>query len=191
MCSTIDVNGGSTAEIRRQIALGKSAMARLRNVTCNTKISRETRKGLIRSLVFSVVLYGAETWTLKKEDRRRIDAFEMWVWRRMLRIPWTAYRTNISIVEELDEPTRLSVLCEKRILGYFGHVVRRDADNLEKSILFGKTPGTRGRGRSPTRWSDIVRTRIGSVTEAAAEAQDRDRWRTLLRAVQSQATLTN
>ena len=112
--SIIESNEGSLMEIWRRIALGKAAMTRLRNITCSKNISRETRKRLIRSLVFSVFVYAAETWTMKAEDRRRIDAFEMWLWRRMLRIPWTVRQTNISIVNELDEPIRLSVLCEKR-----------------------------------------------------------------------------
>ena len=155
-------------------------MIRLRSVTCNRKISRQTRKKLVKTLVFPVFLSGAETWTLKQEDRRRIDAFEMWVWRRMLRIPWTARRTNVSIAEELDEPNRLSSLCEARILRFFGHVARRDGENLEKSIVFGKVPGTRGRGRSPTRWTDCVRRRTQFVTAAAAMAQDRDQWRDIV-----------
>ncbi len=188
--STVDANGGSSAEIRRRIALGKSAMTRLRNVTCNRIISRKTRKRLIKSLVFSVFLYASETWTLKADDKRRIDAFEMWVWRRMLRIPWTAKRTNASIVKELDEPVRLSAICESRILGYFGHVIRREDGNLEKDVLLGKPPGKSGRGRSPTRWTDGIRAQMGSVVSAAAETQDRERWCALVGAVRSQAAET-
>ena len=92
----------------------------------------------------------------------------------MLRIPWTARRINVSIVNELDQTTRLSILCDRHKLGYFGHIVRRDDGNLEKDIFFGKAYGRRGRGRSPTRWSDTIRARIGSVVGAAKEARDRD-----------------
>ena len=116
-------------------------------------------------------LYAAKTWTMKAEDKTRIDTFETEVWGRMLRIPWTARRTNVSIVNELDEPIRLSALCERCKLGYFGNtIMRREDGNLEKDILFGKAHGRRGRGRSPTRGSDTIRARMGSVVRAAKEA---------------------
>ena len=157
--STIESDGGSSTEIRRRIVLGKAAMTRQWNVTCRRNVSRGKRKRLIRLLVFFV-----------------FDAFEMWVWRKMLRIPWTARRTNVSIVNELDEPIRLSALCERCKLGYFGNtIMRREDGNLEKYILFGKAPSRGGRVRSPTWWSDTIRAEMGSVVGAAKEAQDRDR----------------
>ena len=115
----------------------------------------------------------------------------MWVWRRILSILWTASRTNVSIVNELDEPIKLSVLCEKCKLRYFGHIMRREDDNLEKGILFGKAPDRKARGRSPTRWSNTIRARMGSVVVAAKEAQDRDWWGKLIGAARSFATETS
>ena len=125
-------------------------MTRLRNVICSRHISRGTRKRLIRSLVFSAFIYVAETWTMRAEDKRRIDAIEMWVWRRMLRIPCTARQTNVSIVNELDESIRLSVLGDGRKLGYFSHIMRKKDGNLEKDILFDKAPTRKGREDLPS-----------------------------------------
>lgn len=179
--SLVESDGGSTGEIRRRVALGKSAMIRLRKVTCSGRVSKQTRKKLIKTLVFPIFAYGAETWTLKKKDKQHIDAFEMWTWRKMLRIPWTARRTNVSVLNEIQETERLSKNCEERILRYFGHMARRDGESLEQAIVFGKVPGTRGRGRSPTRWTDSIRARTGSVKNALLMAQDRDGWRQLAR----------
>ena len=106
----------------------------------------------------------------------------------MLRICWTARQTNVSIVNELDEPIRLSVLCERRKLGHYGHIMRRKDGNLEKDIPFDKASGRRERGRSPTRWSDTMRARMGSVVGAAKEAQDPVRWHKFIGAVGSFAT---
>ena len=94
-----------------------------------------------------------------------------------------ARRTNISIINEIQEPARLSIVCERRILGYFGHETRREVGNLEKDILFGKDPRKRGRGRSPTRWSQIVKARMDFVVRATTQAQDRDEWSALLGAM--------
>ena len=156
-------------------------MIRLRKVTCSGRVSKQTRKKLIKTLVFPIFAYGAETWTLKKKDKQHIDAFEMWTWRKMLRIPWTARRTNVSVLNEIQETERLSKNCEERILRYFGHMARRDGESLEQAIVFGKVPGTRGRGRSPTRWTDSIKARTGSVKNALLMAQDRDGWRQLAR----------
>ena len=96
----------------------------------------------------------------------------MWIWQRMLRIPWTARRTNISIVNEIQEPVRLRILYERRFPGYFGHVTKREVGNLEKDISLGKVQGKRSNGRSPTRWSDIIKARMGSLIRAASQVQD-------------------
>ena len=137
----------------------------------------DTKKRLVKTLVFSVFLYGAETWTLRSYERSRVDAFEMWCWRRLLRIPWTAHRTNESILSELRITTRLSTICIRRILTYFGHVVRRDSDNLEKTMLLGRVEGSRGRGRTPIRWTDQVKEATGTAISVAIRmATDRAQW---------------
>ena len=107
-------------------------------------------------MVFSIFLYGSESWTVKSADRHRIDAFEMWCWRRMLRIPWTARRTNQSILNDVGITDRLSTICRRHILQYFNHITRRGEDNLEKLIVQGKVEGRRPRGRSPSRWLDQI-----------------------------------
>lgn len=103
---------------------------------------------------------------------------------------WTARRTNESIISELGEPIRLSVTCGRRILGYFGYVTRKEDVNLQKDILFGKTLVKKRRGRAPTRWTDATHARTGMVVGAASEAEDRDKWNTLVGVVRSLATVT-
>ena len=155
--------------------MSKQAMNRLDKIWRDRGITIVTKKRLVGTLVFSV--YGAETWTIKAYERARIDAFEMWCWRRMLRIPWIAHRTNESVLSELHITTRLSTICMRRILNYFGHIVRRDPDNLEKTILLGRVEGRRSRGRIPTRWTDQIKEATrGTLYEAVRRAADRTQW---------------
>ncbi|XP_052744154.1 uncharacterized protein LOC128199289 [Bicyclus anynana] len=180
--STITNNGSCELDVRRRIGMAKSAMSQLHKTWKDRNISLRTKIKLVRTLVFSILLYGAETWTLKSADRKRIDAFKMWCWRKMLRIPWTAFRTNASILAQLKVKIRLSTICLKRILEYFGHIARKDGDNLEKLVITGKVEGKRSRGRSPMRWSDQVRTTLEStVYDALRVAGDRKEWHTILK----------
>ncbi|VEN44814.1 unnamed protein product [Callosobruchus maculatus] len=110
---------------------------------------------LVQSLVYSIFLYASETWTVKKADRARIDALEMWTWRRMLRVPYTAHRTYVSILDELGNPKRLSSVVSTRMLTLFGHIHRRG--NMEKLVVHGHAPSGRRRGRYPTRWVDTTK----------------------------------
>ncbi|CAH2217152.1 jg1490 [Pararge aegeria aegeria] len=131
----------------------------------------------MRSLVFPIFLYGAETWTVHCKDRRRIDALEMWCWRRLLRIPWTAFRPNVSILEELKVKERLSSTVQIRILKFFGHITR-DKHSMERLVVQGKVEGKRSRGRSPTRWTDIIKaTTQTSIVQCSRNAGDCDKWR--------------
>ncbi|CAH2229951.1 jg14024 [Pararge aegeria aegeria] len=117
-----------------------------------------------------------------RAERKTIDAFEMWCWRRTLRIPWTAKRTNISILEQLRINTRLSTLCYKNILSYFGHIVRRLPSNMDKLILVGKVEDKKPRSRSPNRWSDQVKPLTGlPITEAIEKAEDGTVWITVVK----------
>lgn len=129
--------------------------------------------------------YASETWTLRAADRRRVDAFEMWCWRRMLRVPWTAKRTNISILNDVKPKQRLSSIIYARILKFFGHVTRNN--NMEKLIVQGKPNGKRSRGRSPTRWIDGIEKLLDTNMEAAIRSTaNRNRWRnTVRRAIES------
>ena len=112
-----------------------------------------TKVRLVKAMVFQVVMYGCESWTIKKPEHQRIDAFELWCWRRLLRVPWTARRSNQSILKEISPECLLEGLMLKLKLQYFGHLMRR-ADSLEKTLMLGKTEGRRRQGRQRMRWLD-------------------------------------
>lgn len=176
--SIITNNGSSELEIRRRIAMAKTAMSQLQNIWRDRNISRHTKIKLVRTLVFSIFLYACETWTIKAADRTRIDAFEMWCWRRMLGVSWVEHRTNLSILKEIGVTIRLSTICLRRVLEFFGHIARKTGDNLEKLMVTGSVEGGRGRGRSPTRWSDQIRKTLAIQFHDAVEAaRDRDSWK--------------
>lgn len=161
--------------------MAKRAMSQMDRVWADRNISRNTKKQLVTSLVFSIFLYGAETWTLKKADRQRIDAFEMWCWRKMLGIRWTEHRTNESILTELKIPMHLRTTCARRSFEIFGHIARKRGDNLEKLLVTGKVCGRRHRGRNPMRWSDQIRSTLNtSVHVAIHTAEDRQEWRKMM-----------
>lgn len=143
------MDGAAEKDITRRIMIARTAMSNLAKIWTDRQITVNTKVALVQSLVFPIFIYGVETWTIKQADRRRIDAFEMWCWRRMLYISWTPRRTNVSILNELEIGDRLSTICRRRILRYFGHIVRRDQSNLEKLVAQGKIEETRPRGRSP------------------------------------------
>lgn len=177
--SIVDNSGGCRTEIRRRIQLAKSAMGRLRRVWADSAISKTLKIRLVNSLVFSVFLYASETWTVRDEDRRRIDALEMWCWRRLLRVSWMEKRTNASILREVGVEKRLSAVVLSRIMRYFGHVTR--ANNIETIFVQGKVNGARGRGRSPMRWTDTIRKATGHSFQACVRsAQNREEWRELV-----------
>lgn len=182
--ANINNTGSCEKEIRRRIGMAKTAMTQLQRIWRDRNISRKTKIKLVNSLVFSIFSYGAETWTLKKADRDRIDAFEMWCWRRMLQIPWTAFRTNVSILRELKIKTRLSTLCLRKILEFFGHIARKEGHNLEQLMVTGKVDGKRPRGRSPTRWTDQIRTNLDTnLHDALHAAKERNKWRDTIKRI--------
>lgn len=136
MGSTINNEGSSVPEIKRRIAKAKDVMTWLQNIWKNRGISFKTKARLVRALIFPIFLYGVEKWTIRERERQRIDAFEMWCWKRMLRIPWTAKRTNVSILSQLGIKTQLSTTtCLQRILSYFGHIMRKEAVWKSWSLL--------------------------------------------------------
>ena len=160
--------------------MARTAMTKLTKIWEDRNISKINKMRLVKSLVFSIFLYGAETWTIRKAEKNKIDAFEMWCWRRMLRISWTEHRTNISILEELNVSQRLSSVCLQRTLQFFGHIIRRPNGSLERLIVTGDIEGVRSRGRCPFRWSDPIKNITGSFYTTLREAEDRGKWKTVI-----------
>ena len=130
-------------------------MTNLDSIFKSRDITLPTKVRLVKAMVFSVVMYGCESWTVKKAEHRRIDAFELWWWRRLLRVPWTARRSNQSILEEISPGCSLEGLMLTLKLQYFGHLMRR-VDSLEKTLMLGKIEGTRKRGHQRMRWLDGI-----------------------------------
>ena len=130
-------------------------MTNLDSILKNRDITLPTKVCLVKAMVFPVVMYGCESWTVKKAERQRIDAFELWHWRRLLRVPWTARRYRQSILKEMSPEYSLEGLMLKLRLQYFGHLMRT-ADSLEKPLMLGKTEGKRRRGQQRMRWLDGI-----------------------------------
>ena len=130
-------------------------MTTLDSVLKSRDITLPTKVHLVKAMVFSLVMYGCESWTIKKAERQRIDAFQLWCWRRLLRVPWTARRSNQSILKDISPGCSLEGLMLKLKLQYFGHLIRR-ADSLEKTLMLGGIGGRRRRGRQRMRWLDGI-----------------------------------
>ena len=134
--SKITANGDYSHEIKRRLLLGRKVMTNLDSILKSKDITLPTKVHLVKAMVFPVVMYGYESWTIKKAECRRIDAFELWCWRRLLRVPWTTRKSNQSILKEISPGCSLEGLMLKLKLQYFGHLMRR-ADSLEKTLMLG------------------------------------------------------
>ena len=144
--SRITADGNCSHEIKRHLLLGRKVMTKVDSILKSRDITLPTKFCLVKAMIFPVVMFGCESRTIKKAECRRMDAFELWCWRRLLRIPWTARRSNQSILKEISPGCSLEGLMLKLKLQYFGHLMQR-ADSLEKTLMLGKIEGRRRRGR--------------------------------------------
>ena len=141
----ITEDGDYSHEIKRRLLLGQKVMTNLDSILKSRDIPSPTKVYLFKAMVFPVVMYGCESWTIKKAEHQRIDAFELWFWRRLLRVPWTSRRSNQSILKEISSGFLLEGMMLKLKLQYFGHLMQR-ADSLEKTLMLGKIEGRRRKG---------------------------------------------
>ena len=184
----ITADGDCSHEIKRCLLLGRKVMTNLDSIFKSRDITLPTKVHLVKFMVFPVVMYGCESWTVKKAECQRIDAFELWCWRRLLRVPWTARRSNQCILKEVSPGCSLEGLMLKLKLQYFGHIMWR-VDSLEKTLMLGRIGGRRRRGQQRMRWldgiTDLMDMDLGRLRELV---MNREAWRTMIHGVEKSRT---